>query len=59
MRIKLKEGLFEVIKTETKGLQNCKQCWFGSVSPEPTHCPDNIKCNLGNSRIIFVKVERK
>lgn len=58
MRIKIKEGLFEVERAEKNGLQNCKKCWFGQQHTGPTHCPDNIKCNLGNSGIIFVKVEK-
>ena len=59
MRIRLKEGLFEVIKTETKGLQNCKKCWFGQQYKEPTHCPEEIKCSYPDGTgIIFVKVEK-
>lgn len=55
MKIQIKPyGMFEIIKTEKAGLQNCKQCWFNEQA-EPIHCPDNIICK----GMFFEKLDKK
>ena len=56
MRIKIKKyGMFEAVKTNKVGIENCKMCWFGQQHPEPTHCPEGIPCH----KLVFVKIGDK
>lgn len=60
MKIRIEPyGMFEIIKMPKRGIQNCKECWFGQTNNGIHHCPNHIPCSFKDGTgIIFLLLDK-